>query len=143
MKNKSLTILLSFLVMLGYSGELISSDQESFKKLKKISRVLSYQGFTCRTRVDGRYLRTGQTYTFYTTLYSENVYRLVAAGNVHVKDIDVELHDENHNVIARDRDSDAIPIVAVAPKWTGEFHAKVTMYRGRGYSNVMVCWKKK
>ena len=74
--------------------------------------------------------------------HEENKYLLIAAGNEHVRDIDILLHDENHNKIATDSANDPTPIVSVSPKWSGKFHARVTMYRGKGYSNLMVCWKK-
>ena len=87
----------------------------------------------------GGYQQQGQTYTVYRTLLAGVSYKLVAAGNVHVKDIDITLHDQNHGVIATDTSNDAIPMVSVTPKWTGSFHAKVKMHRGRGYSYLMVC----
>ena len=120
-----------------------SSDTNALKKLSSFSRSFSARGFTCRNTANGRYLRQGQSYTIYTTLYRENIYRLVAAGNIHVKDIDIILHDENHGLISKDKSADPTPIVSVTPKWTGKFHAKVKMHRGRGYSNLMVCWKRR
>lgn len=143
MNNKIILAFLLFASSFTYVSIANASDQESFQKLEVMSALLATKGFQCRNKVDGRYLKTGDTYTTYTTLYSENTYILAAAGNVHVKDIDIILHDENHNTIARDKDRDPTPMVTVSPRWSGSFHAKVTMHEGRGYSNLMVCWKKK
>lgn len=119
-----------------------ASDQESLQKLTKLQRYLSSRGgYSCRKYADGMYRRQGDSYTVYTTLHKGNEYLLVGAGNVHVKDLDVLLHDENHNEIAQDDSKDSIPMVRVSPKWTGRFHAKVKMHHGKGYSNLMVCYR--
>jgi hypothetical protein len=118
-----------------------AADQQAFQKLAKIKLAMAVIGYTCRNGVGGGYQRQGQTYNVYRTLVKGMNYKLVAAGNVHVKDIDIVLHDDNHNVIARDNSADSMPIVDVTPRWTGQFHAKVRMHRGKGYSYLMVCFR--
>lgn len=121
---------------------LMSATEQSLEKLIKFNAVLSAKGYSCRDSVEGRYLAKNQSYTVNTTLYEENTYTLVAAGNVHVKDIDIVVYDENYNAVIRDTDDDPNPVVLFSPKWSGKFHIKVTMYKGKGYSNLMTCWKK-
>ena len=136
-------ILILSIALSGIPNISFSSDYNALKKLKNYALNLSRHGFTCRNSASGKYLRQGQSYTVQTTLYRENTYRLIAAGNIHVKDIDITLHDENHNTISKDRSADSIPQVSSSPRWDGKFHAIVKMHKGRGYSNIMICWKKK
>jgi hypothetical protein len=128
-----------------FSGVSVSAknDDQSLRDLRLYKVVFAARGFSCRDSVEGRFLSQGQTYTVNTKLYAENDYILMAAGNEHVRDIDILLHDENHGEIAKDGKRDSTPMVSVSPKWSGDFHAIVTMYRGRGYSNLMICWKKR
>ncbi|MCK5725559.1 MAG: hypothetical protein KAH22_01895 [Thiotrichaceae bacterium] len=142
-KNIAVSVLIAPLLMITGDVSSASSKDASLKKLAALSVFFASKGFSCRNSASGKYLAQGNTYTVYTDLYKENAYILVAAGNEHVKDIDIILHDQNHNVISKDGSTDPIPMVTVSPKWSGSFHAKVKMYRGRGYSNLMVCWKKR
>jgi hypothetical protein len=107
--------------------------------LSNIKTNLELDGYRCKKSLGGRYLQQGQAYDDYNTLYKNISYKLIAAGNMYATDIDIVLHDENHNVIAKDNSSDATPVVDVTPRWTGLFHAKVNMYSGKGYSYLMVC----
>ena len=135
-------ILILSVVLFGIPNISFSSDYNALKKLKRYAVDLSRHGYTCRNSASGKYLRQGQSYTVYTTLYRENTYRLIAAGNIHARDIDITLHDENHNIISKDKSVDSIPQVYASPRWDGRFHAIVKMYKGKGYSNLMTCWKK-
>ena len=144
-ENSKKTIKIGFLLTaLVLSGVNVAdaSDKQSFEKLARIKLALTLNGYSCGSKVSGQYQQQGQTYNVYTTLNKNTNYILVAAGNVWVKDLDIVLHDENHNVIARDNSADSIPMVRVTPRWTGRFHAKVKMYRGKGYSNLMVCYQR-
>lgn len=140
--NGKKTVIAGFLLtslILSATNIAQAADQQAFDKLSKVRLALTLGGYTCRDNVGGGYQQQGQTYNIYRTLYKGVNYRLVAAGNVHVKDIDIVLHDENHNVISKDDANDSIPMVDVTPKWTGKFHAKVKMHNGKGYSYIMVC----
>lgn len=148
--KKTLTLLLvSSMVLVSTScsttptvaAATVAPKQDSLAKLNKARLALALYGYSCRTKVNGRYLQQGESYDAYTTLLKGNDYMLVATGDTNVKDIDVVLHDENHNVLARDSSNDATPMVQVSPKWTGRFHAKIKMHRGNGRSNLMVCYK--
>lgn len=143
--NTKKTVFVSALI----AGLMVSSmniaqarpGEQAFQKLSNIRTSLALMGYSCRDTVGGGYQQQGQTYTIYRELRAGVSYKLVAAGNVHVKDIDILLHDENHGVIATDTSNDAIPIVDVTPKWTGRFHAAVKMHSGKGYSYLMVCYR--
>lgn len=141
MLTKSIIAILSTAALL-HSTAAVSSDAESLEELRGWQSIVESRGYTCRDKVQGRYLAEGKSYTVNTTLYEENSYVLIAGGNTHTRDLDIELYDENRNLLSKDEKTDKIPMVGVSPKWDGEFHAKVTMYEGKGYSNLMVCWKK-
>jgi hypothetical protein len=119
----------------------LASDAESILKLNIIAAGLREQDFSCRSRASGERLDEGDTYTIKTTLFSSNSYALIGAGDSTVRDLDIELYDENFNLIDRDTQTDAYPIVKVTPAWSGTFYIRAKMYRGSGYSNVMICSK--
>lgn len=60
-------------------------------------------------------------------LSSGNVYAIVAFCDQNCDNINLELYDEKNNLIDSDTETDAKPIVQVAPEWTGQFLIKVTM----------------
>lgn len=142
MNNKTI-LTLTFLTFSLALNSAVASNQESLGKLKTITSLLKAKGFTCRNQEGGKHLKTGDSYLTYMNLDSKNTYILAAAGSSKVKDINIALHDEKHNTIARDKESSAIPMVPASPKWSDRFHAKVTMAKGEGHVNFMVCKKKK
>ena len=74
-------------------------------------------------------LSSGRSDTFTVTLRKGWEYALLSACDNDCSDIDIKVFDENGNSVAEDKAVDALPVVEVQPKWTGEFRIKVTMYR--------------
>ncbi len=60
-------------------------------------------------------------------LMNDFVYAIVAVCDNNCTDINLEIYDENNHLIDSDTETDDIPILQVAPKWTGKFDIKVTM----------------
>ncbi|MCP4701622.1 MAG: hypothetical protein GY862_32895 [Gammaproteobacteria bacterium] len=117
-----------------------ASNLESVVKLSLLAaKFRNMTGGYCRTSVSGKYLSQGRAYTVKTTLYRGYSYTIFGAGDSSVNDLDIIIYDENWNRIKRDTKSDAIPVVASRPKWTGTFYIRAKMYSGSGYSNVMIC----
>lgn len=129
------------LSLLAISVTVTASDRESMNKIRQIARYLSNQGWDYRGRATGDYLSQGRRYFFRTTLFRGNSYMIIAAGDSGVRDLDIQLYDENGNLIDDDDDNDSTPIVEVSPSWSGTFYVVVKMYRGSGYSNVAICYR--
>ncbi len=141
--RKIFCIAMFMLVLLAAGAATVfASDNESLRNLSGMRRWAEYkEGFDCRNRPHQThtYLRRGGYAIFRTTLYWGNHYIIMAAGDSTVSDLDVFLYDQNRNLIDRDRDPDAKPIVQVIPRWSGLFYIKVKMYSGSGYSHLDIC----
>jgi len=118
-----------------------ASDAQSMRKLRTVKRYVERRGVDCRNRASGDYLSQGDNYVVRTTLYRQNEYVIIGAGDSSVRDLDILILDENFNEIDRDTKRDSTPIVEVSPRWSGTFYIGVLMYRGSGYSNIMICYK--
>ncbi len=140
MKKKVVIASVIALLMAASAVTVVASNSVSRRELSAITRKL-LSGWDIRDRRGGRHLSQGRSYYFSTTLFRGSDYLIVGAGDRSVRDLDIELYDENWNSIDDDNDSDSTPVVQVRPRWTGTFYVVVRMYRGRGYSNVAVCYR--
>ncbi len=141
-KTSVLVILVSAFMALVIPSISYASDAQSMRKLRQVKRYIENRGAGgCRDNASGKYLSQGDYYIVRTTLYSGNSYFIIGAGDSSVRDLDIIMLDENYNEIDRDQKSDATPIVAVSPRWSGTYYIGVLMYSGSGYSNVLVCYK--
>lgn len=100
------------------------------------------QGYTCRNTSRVVNLGQGQGYVLSTTLFRNNSYKLIGVGDDSVRDLDLELYDQNWNLISRDTSTDNVPITQVVPRWTGTFYYKIVMYRGHGEATALICYKR-
>ena len=118
-----------------------ADDAKAMRKLNAIVSVLKLQtGIDCRDEAKGTYLSQGNFYTYTTTLSSDFEYVLVGAGDGSTIDLDIYVYNENGNQVIKDSETNSVPIVRFRPRWTGEFKIKVKMYKGRGHSNIAVCY---
>lgn len=120
-----------------------ATDEASMTRLNNIYRNLRARTggrLRCRDRASGQHLSQGESVTYRTTLYANTNYFLYAAGCSGVSDLDIRLYDENWNLISKDTETDAVPMVAVTPKWSGTFYIRMIMYSGNGHANVATCW---
>jgi hypothetical protein len=76
-------------------------------------------------------LNVGQSVYIRTTLHAGRNYKIVAGGCEDAFDVDIAVYDENGNFIDGDDDTTALAVADVAPRWTGTFIVKVTMYSVR------------
>lgn len=70
----------------------------------------------------------GEEDSFSFTLKKGMEYKIISVCDADCSDIDLVLYDENDKKISSDFKDDGLPIVEVAPKWTGEFTLKVKMF---------------
>jgi len=73
------------------------------------------------------YLARGDMTVISVVLQAGVHYFLIGAGCGDCYDLDLVLVDENNNLIDRDVLTDAVPVVQVTPRWTGEFRIGVKM----------------
>lgn len=99
-------------------------------------------GYTCRNSARVVDLGGGQSYVLNTTFFRANNYKLIGVGDDTVRDLDLELYDENWHLVSKDTSADNVPIVHVTPRWTGTFYYKVVMYRGHGLATAVVCYRR-
>lgn len=95
---------------------------------RALFHALEREGWTVRDTFERGLLRRGQSVVIRTTLYSGVRYKIVAAGCEDAYDVDIAVYDENGNFIDGDNDHTALAVADVAPRWTGTFFIKVTMY---------------
>ncbi len=134
-------ILLAF--TLPFPSMSYASDADSLQKLSRAKRYVERRGVSCRNHADGRYLSQNRYYVLPTTLYSENIYLIIAAGDSSVRDLDLVVLDDNYREVAVDGGANTIPIVKVNPRWTDTFYIAMVMSSGYGYANFLVCFEKK
>lgn len=133
---------LLFPIVLFLAGQAFAQDSVSMAKLRVAVEKAEEYGYTHRERAQGRFLAKGESFTVNTTLYEGNRYMIIGAGDDNIRDLDIELYDENWNLVDKDRSPDPVPIVNVIPRWTGTFHLKVVACRGQGYANIAICYMK-
>ena len=74
-------------------------------------------------------LARGESAVLRTTLYKGNSYTIVAAGCEEATDVDVAIYDEELNLVRKDETRDRLAsLEGIAPRYTGTFYIKVTMY---------------
>lgn len=109
----------------------------SLQNLNKIRQWGARQGLTCRGLRQGfGYLPQGSTsYFIGTKLYAGNSYRIIAAGNEHVRNLKLEVYDSAWSLVGKN--SSSRPVVHV--KNSGYYRIRARMLVGKGCSNVMIC----
>jgi len=130
-----------FVALLACSIVAVASSRTSMNNLRVILLAAVATGWDFREQANSGYLEEGDYRVISTTLYSGTRYKILAAGDETVRDLDILLYDENKRLIDQDQGTDAVPIVEVTPRWTGTFYVAVRMHRGYGYSSVAVCYK--
>ncbi len=73
-------------------------------------------------------LDEGERDSFSFTLRKGMEYKVLSVCDADCSDIDLVLYDENDEKVGSDLKDDGMPIIEVAPKWTGEFTLKVKMF---------------
>ena len=73
-------------------------------------------------------MNEGDTGSFTASLDEGWEYRIVTFCDQDCSDVDLYLDDENGNEIDKDEGTDYTPILAVRPRWSGQFTIRVKMY---------------
>lgn len=114
-----------------------ATEEQAEYAAKRVARALEIEyGITVGSYYWHGALYEGQSDYVSKTFYKGTQYILVAAGCNYAEDIDIEVYDEYYNLIAEDDDSDQAAAVTFTPRWTGEFHIKVTMYDASSTARV-------
>jgi len=82
-----------------------------------------------------RKLYRSDSFTKYVTLQldKDTSYAILGVCDEDCTDIDLHLYDEGEHLVDKDIKPDDKAIVTVTPKWTGEFHLKVTLPKCSAY----------
>lgn len=119
------------------------ADRGSLRaRMARTSVAAERSGYSCRSAAKVVQLNGGQGYVLSTTLFRRNAYKLIGVGDDTVRDLDLELYDENWHLISRDTSTDNVPIVHVTPRWTGTFYYKIVAYSGHGLSSALICYRR-
>ena len=102
--------------------------------------ILSAAGYNLKG-MKGQYLDSGEYKTYTSYLYSGNEYVVLGAGDNTVRDLDVQIYDNNWNLITSDSDTSNVSTVQFYPPHTGTYIIRTKMYSGHGYFFQMVGWK--
>jgi hypothetical protein len=93
-------------------------------KMAAISAKLADGGYTI-AHIEVDRLQKGQIYSASRTLYGGNSYKIVGVGGKGIGDLDMKLTDEDGATIAKDTETDNVPIVDASPKREGTYTVKV------------------
>ncbi|MBK1829205.1 hypothetical protein JIN77_00565 [Verrucomicrobiaceae bacterium R5-34] len=104
-----------------------ATTEEAQNRANRIAKALKKQNIQFREKYWHGLLKYKGSTTIKTTLKAGTQYVLVAGGCEDARDIDIIVYDENWNEVGRDTKVDAVPVVRVKPKWSGNFHIKVQM----------------
>ena len=85
------------------------------------------QGYSTRNYVIGK-LDEDEKDTWTMTLYGGNDYLIIGACDGDCGDLDISVLDENDNVVARDTETDDVPVIELDLKEGGRYQFRVTMY---------------
>lgn len=93
-------------------------------KMAAICAKVTEAGYTV-AHVEVDRLVKGKVYAASRTLYAGNNYKIVGIGGKGIADLDMKLEDEDGATVAKDTETDNVPIVDVTPKAEGSFTVKV------------------
>lgn len=103
--------------------------EENFRLLDADMRARGYEAFG---ETERGALTQGSETDFALELEGGKCYAVLAVGDNGVRDLDLQLVDARSQVIDRDIEVDARPVVRVCPERSGAFRMRVRMYRGQG-----------
>jgi hypothetical protein len=88
-------------------------------------------GFRSGIRIeDSDTLREGESKRYEPVLYRGTRYAFFAAGDQHIRDLDIYIYDMDGNLLAHDDNNSDTAITVFAPRSTGQFKVIVKNYRG-------------
>jgi hypothetical protein len=107
----------------------VNYQQQVLDRLAQVQQAFAGQGFQqigqpfAGQLPQGQYLNLPQI-----TLEVGGDYRIVGVCDNDCGDLDLFLYDQNNVLVSQDNLTDAMPIVSVAPQWTGPFTVQAVMH---------------
>lgn len=114
----------------GGGQQLTAADYQGqiLQRLSEVEQAFASQGFQrIADPVTGQ-LPQAQHANWPLTLNTGGDYRIIGVCDNDCGDLDLILYDENNVLISQDQSTDATPVVAVAPQWSGPFTVQAVMY---------------
>jgi len=100
-----------------------------------VVNLLDYDYLSTGSSVFGVYLRSGQEHRLRISLTRGTEYVILGSGDEDIEDLDLWIIDEgSQQVVARDNDRDANPVLAFTAPTTGPYVITVRNYRSRAPS---------
>ncbi|MBL8535771.1 MAG: toll/interleukin-1 receptor domain-containing protein [Hyphomonadaceae bacterium] len=103
-------------------------QQQILARLGQVEQAFAAQGFQRISEPVSGGLQQGQYANTPVNLQVGGDYRIIGVCDNDCGDLDLVLYDENNNVVSQDNATDATPVVAVTPQWTGAFTAQAVMH---------------
>ncbi len=127
MKKKAYGLVIFILL---FSAALFAGRGDCQRNLQLIASFAESKGLTVNyDSSEFGYLQEGQSFMIKTTCYNTVAYAILAAGGAESQDVDIVVYDGNMNVVSEDADDTNVAIATFAPRWTGTFYFKITLYK--------------
>lgn len=108
---------------------LFAGKSDCVRNLNEIAALVESKGATVNhVQSEYGYLGEGESFIVKNTCYNTVTYFILAAGGNDALDVDIKVYDENGNLVAEDSDDESVAVAIFAPKWTGTFYFKITLY---------------
>lgn len=106
----------------------VNYQQQILDRLAQVEQAFATEGFQqIAAPVTGQ-LQQGAYIDTPATLEVGGEYRIIGVCDSDCGDFDLILYDQAGNLISQDNLTDATPVVAVAPQWTGPFTVRAQMH---------------
>jgi len=108
-----------------------ASEDEAVECAAMATARFMREGYRLRNH-DSDILNQGQIQDYDGVFNRGQQYVIFACGDSRAVDLDITVYNEDGDLVARDQQTDNRPLVVIAPRWTGPFRARVSMYSARG-----------
>ena len=102
-------------------------DREIAMQLGLFTILAKEQGYSITHDLKQGQLSAGDSKGYALELASGTQYRILTACDKQCSDLDTRLLDENGNEVDADFSADDLPVLSIAPKWTGKFNLHIKM----------------
>jgi hypothetical protein len=140
MSWKGMVLVIGLAAMIPARAGQATADQATDRASERAAALI-LRGFNCRDRIKLERLDQGDYFVINTILYGQNHYVFVGAGDNGISDLDLALYDEDGNLVVKDTDIDAVPVVEANVRATTSATLKVIAYRGSGWATAIICYE--
>ena len=106
----------------------VNYQQQILDRLAQVEQAFVAEGFQQIAAPSTGQLQQGAYIDTPATLEVGGEYRIIGVCDSDCGDLDLILYDQAGNLISQDNLTDATPVVAVAPQWTGPFTVRTQMH---------------